>query len=94
MHKFIQIIKDFCANFYFLTIFFLEAFDMSILSTLNALYKLKPSFSRLSPLFKTSIFPMTNMIALSTLNNISFFAVFGLMTNFVAFKTHFFSAFI
>lgn len=39
--------------------------------------------------FETSVLLVSNMAALSALYNICFIAIFGLMTHFVAFKTHF-----
>lgn len=43
----------------------------------------------LFPFFETSGVFVTNVVALGALDDIPFFAVLGLMTNFVALETHF-----
>jgi hypothetical protein len=45
-----------------------------------------------SPHFQTPVLSMTNGVAFSALNDVFLPAVFGLMTNFVTFKTHLFTA--
>lgn len=90
--KLIQVTHDLCINLYFDAILFLKAFQMSILTALNALVLLHSFAIWFFPALKASYFIMTNMVAFHAKDDILFSAITSLMSDFVALEAHFFIA--
>jgi len=88
--KLIQITHNLCIDFDFNAIFFFEAFEMSIFSTLHASEVFHLLAIWFLIVFETSVFTMSYVVTFRALDYVLFSAISSLMTNFVTFKAHFF----